>query len=421
MTVLEITSYGRNTLRRLRQEARIVDRTLLPELAPAYERDPFAPTPTLVTGDLPNITLDDLVGISPLPAAAALHALQDVVAILEAMHDGGLVHADLRPATVFILPDGRAALARSDGAKPVPAKDRGRGRRADAHSFAVLAFELLTGVHPLAPTDAASMAGSHVLLPGPAATAIKRALSISEKRRPLPHALMAALDAIPAEDWPSNGLHRPAPLRKVEQSAVITHTITPRKRPDPSPLAPIELAPMELAPVEVRILPPPVRRSRFRRLLGPVVLLLGLTTVFTGGAAGTSLLFAPTPSSGDPSAEPPHVRRISLSVTPPQALCPYAALHITATIVADGGPGELELRWRLPDGSSTADSQSLAFDGGRRVLRAAIDLTLTGHEQLIGEVIAVVGPAGVRASAPIRYLCRSAVEKDRGKDRARST
>ncbi len=117
MTVLEITSYGRNTLRRLRHEARIVDRTLLPELAPAYELDPFAPTPTLVTGDLPDITLDDLVSISPLPAAAALHALHDVAAILEVMHDGGLVHGDLRPATVFILPDGRAALARSDGAE----------------------------------------------------------------------------------------------------------------------------------------------------------------------------------------------------------------------------------------------------------------------------------------------------------------
>ncbi len=267
------------------------------------------------------------------------------------------------------------------------------------------------------------MVSSHPLLPGPAATAIKRALSISERRRPLPHALMAALDAIPAEDWPSNGLHRPAPLPKVERSAVITHTITPLKRPDPRVSrrqpAPIEPAPMELAPVEVRILPPPVKRSRVRRFVGPFVLLLGLTTVFTGGAAGTSLLFAPAPSSGDPSAEPPHVRRISLSVTPPQALCPYAALHITATIVADGGPGELELQWRLPDGS-TADSQSLAFDGGRRVLRAAIDLTLTGHEQLIGKVVAVVGPAGARASAPIRYLCRSAVEKDKGKDRSSS-
>lgn len=418
MTVLEIASYGRNTLRRLRQEARIIDPTLLPALAPAYELDPFAPTPTLVAGNLPNITLDDLISISPLPAAAVLHALHDVAATLEAMHDGGLVHGDLRPATVFILPGGRAALARPDGAKPEPGTDRAPGRRADAHDFAILAFELLTGVHPLATPDAVSMTSSLPTLPGRAATVIELALTIDEMRRPLPHALMAALDAIPAEDWPTNGLHRPTPLPKLRRSAVITHPITPPKRPDPPLLAPIELAPMELAPVEVRI-PPPVKRSRFRRLLGPVVLLLGLTTVFTGGAAGASLLFAPTPSSGDPVAEPPHVRRISLSVTPPQALCPYAALHITASIVADGGPGELELRWRLPDGT-TAESQSLAFDGGRRVLRAAIDLTLTGREQLIGEVIAVVGPAGARASAPIRYLCRSAVKKDKGKDKDRA-
>ncbi len=422
MTVIEISSYGCNTLRRLRREARILDPALMPDLTPAYEIDRFAVTPTLMTGDLPDITLDDLVSISPLPAAAGLHALHDVAATLEALHDSGLAHGDVRPSTVLVLPDGRAALARPEAART--AADRRPNLLDDAHDFAVLAFEVLTGVHPLSPGNAVSLAESLPALPRPAAHVLELALTIDAQRRPLPHALMVALDAIPAEDWPTNGLHRPPPPPPVPPPAVTVATV-PRPKPQaPARLAPpIELAPaeglpvaerpVEPGPVEVRMVPPRVKRSLLRRVLGPFVILLGLTTVFSGGAAGAGLLFAPSPSAGDPVSAPPHVRRVALSVTPPQALCPYAALHITATIVADGGPGQLELRWRLPDGT-TADTESFAVDGGRRVLRAAIDLTLTGREQLRGEVVAVVN--GARASAPIRYLCPGADTKQ--KDRS---
>ncbi|WP_322937734.1 serine/threonine-protein kinase [Nocardioides bizhenqiangii] len=430
MTVLEMSHYGCNTLRRLRREARLIDPTWTPDLAPAFEIDRCAATPTLMTGDLPDLTLDDLVSISPLPAAAALHALRDVAATLEAMHDRGLAHGDVRPSTVFILPDGRSALARPRAA------DREPDRPTDAHDFAVLAFELLTGVHPLLPRDAVAMASSLPMLPRAAADVLELTLTIDPDRRPLPHALMVALDAIPAEDWPTNGLHRPPSQPPAPAPVATTPPLSPPERPAPARLAPpVEPAsaepppaeeppaderpvpdrPVGPRPIEVRIVPPPVRRSLFRRILGPFVIFLGLTTVFTGGAAGAWLLFAPSPSASDPAADPPHVRRISLSVTPPQALCPYAALHVTATIVADGGPGDLELRWRLPDGSD-ADPQSFTVDGGRTVLRAAIDLTLTGREQLIGEVVAVVN--GARASAPIRYLCPGAVDDQRDRSRA---
>lgn len=420
MTVIEISSYGCNTLRRLRREARILDPALLPDLTPAYEIDRFAVTPTLMSGDLPDVTLDDLVSISPLPAAAALHALHDVAATLEALHDSGLAHGDVRPSTVLVLPDGRAALARSDAAR-APA-DPPPNRLDDAHDFAVLAFEVLTGVHPLTPGNAVALADSLPALPRSAAHVLELALTIDAGRRPLPHALMVALDAIPAEDWPTNGLHRPPPPPVLPPA--VTATTVPRPKPaEPARLAPpMDLAPSEESPaaersveprpVEVRVVPPPVKRSLLRRVLGPFVILIGLTTVFSGGAAGAWLLFAPSPSAGDPAAAPPHVRRVALSVTPPRALCPYAALHITATIVADGGPGQLELRWRLPDGS-TANTESFAVDGGRRVLRAAVDLTLTGRERLLGDVVAVVN--GARASAPIRYLCpgADAKQKDR--------
>ncbi len=445
MTPLVITSYGRNTLRRLRSELRIIDPSAAPRLAAAWELDPVSPTPTLLDDDLPDLSLADLVAVSALPAAAVLCALHDVAATLEAVHDSGLAHGDLRASTVYVLPDGRAALAQPDAPRVLKRNGRGRARQDDSHAFAVLAAELLT-----AP-------------PVAAATVLEDALQVDVGRRPVPRALMEALDEIPAEDWPSNNLQRRATERLATQPITqpinrpinrpiagspvdLSGATIPRPRvaaapvirlgswPDSmpatfsAPAAPAAAVAAVAAPSPGRFIPdgveerqrqrPPRReRSVFQRVMEPLVVLLGLATVFTGGAAGASLLFAPTPPSGDPAAEPPHVRRISLSVTPPQALCPYAALHITATIVADGGPGELELRWRLPDGI-TAQPQSLAFDGGRRVLRTAIDLTLTGREQLLGEVIAVVSPAGARASAPIRYLCRSTVKKDKDRSSA---
>ena len=150
-----------------------------------------------MTGDLSDITLDDLVSISPLPAAAALHALHDVAATLEAIHDSGLVHGDLRPSTSSSSPTaGRARPARG---RPPPANGR-RSRQDDAHEFAVLAFEVLTGPLDLAgPRWCWRTRGRECA-----------ALTIDAGRRPFPHALMVALDAIPAEDWPTNGLHRPA-------------------------------------------------------------------------------------------------------------------------------------------------------------------------------------------------------------------
>ncbi|RHW28261.1 hypothetical protein D0Z08_04575 [Nocardioides immobilis] len=402
MTVLEITTYGRNTLRRLRREARIVDPSLVPGLAPAYEIDRLSPTPVLVTEDLPDITLDDLVSMSPLPAAAALHALQDVAATLEAMHANGVVHGDLRPSTVFILPDGRAALARPDTAPPVTEEALGAARLVDAHAFAILAFELLTGVHPLAPPDAVAMTSSLPVLPRSAATVLELALTLDGGRRPLPHAVMAALDAIPPEEWPTNHLRRPprplAPPIAVPSLRVQT---IPRPKPEPP-----EQQEQPEPPVPATVVETP-SRSLFRRVLGPLVITLGLLTVAAGGGAGAWLLFTPDASADDPAAAPPlQVRRVALSVTPPQAHCPRAALRLTATVVADGGPGRLELEWRLPDGS-TADPHSFLVDGGRTRLRAALDVTLTGTNQLRGKVVAVVvGHDGARATAPIRYLCR---------------
>ncbi|KAA1419392.1 hypothetical protein F0U44_13230 [Nocardioides humilatus] len=429
MTVLEITNYGRNTLRRLRLEARILDASLQPRLAPAYELDPNAPTATLVTELLPDLTLDDLVSISPLPAAAALHALRDVAATLHAMHECGLVHGALRPAGVFILPDGRAALARPDAVPEGAGATRQAAVWADSYGFAVLAFELLTGIHPLDLTNGSAMTPSLASLPPRAATVLKRALTTTPARRPLPLELIGALEAIPAERWASNHLKQtPAhplappldalptpPAPAVEPPVDAVPEVQPLAPPDPMPVvSPEEVVaapegpPSREAPALVAvavIAPAPRKRSVFRRIVAIFTGLVALLTVLTGGAAGAWLLFSPATAT-DPMPGPPQVERMALSITPPQANCPRAAMHLSATIVTDGGEGPLVVRWVLPDGT-VADTQSLMAMEGQRVLRTSFDLRLSGRREIVGRVRATVTPTNTQASVPLRYLCAS--------------
>lgn len=436
MTVLEITNYGRNTLRRLRLEARIVNAGLQPGLAPAYELDPIAPTATLVTELLPDITLDDLVSVSPLPAAAALHALRDVAGTLHAMHECGLVHGALRPAGVLILPDGRAALARPDRAPAATGTSRKAAVLADSYGFAVLTFELLTGIHPLDAADRAAMTASLGMLPPRAATVLKRALTTTPARRPMPLELVGALEAVPAERWSSNRLRQqqvhplappltpapasdpPPPEPPVARTVPEVRPVQPLAPPDPLPFvapaepeevvaAPAGPAREVLLPVTARVGAPRPRRSLLRRVVSVVTGLVGLMTVLAGGGAGAWLLFAPPSDGADPLPGPPQVQRMALSITPPQANCPRATLHVSATIVTDGGQGPLVVRWQLPDGT-IADTQALTADEGQTTLRTSFDLYLSGRREIVGRVTAYVSPADARASVPLRYLCAGA-------------
>jgi len=277
-------------------------------------------------------------------------------------------------------------------------------------------------VHPLERSNARSLVTAVCDLPARAARVLDRALTSDPDRRPLPLELMASLDAIPPEEWPSNRLRRTTQEPEVEMPVVEMPVVEEPVVEEPVVGGPVvETVVVEPEPpaprAVVRIVPPRTKRSLVRRIVGPFVILLGLATVLAGGAGGAWLLFTPGPSESDEAAAPPQVRRVSISVTPPQAQCPRASLHFAATIVTDGAAGDVEVRWRLPDGS-TAETESFSLDAGQTVFRAALDLTLTGADQLRGNVVAVVSPAGAQGSVPIRYLCPSA-KKDR-KDQARS-
>jgi eukaryotic-like serine/threonine-protein kinase len=368
--------------------------------------------PSIIMEYVPGEPLDALLEQQVLTISEQLVILGDVATALETAAGKGIAHRDVKPANVFVMPDGHAklgdfGLARiatnqnvfrtatdTIGGTPAylpPEVAMGTGEpdaRSDTYSFAVMAYEMLTGRLPFVDRGIMGLIAAHAREPVPApetlldgfppkaSAALLSALAKEPERRPTSRELVAALAAVPESAWP-------AAVRQPTRGA---HARTVRVAPAPaaSPRA------------------TPVRSPRKRGL--PRRAIFAAAAVFVAGLVG--LLVVLLVGVGASKPDPLAVSAVSVRASTGAGTCPRATWTFTADIALNGSPGTLKLRWLRPDGVPTTQ-QTLPVASGERTARVELRFAVTGSRSLQGAAsLQVLDPPQRRASsAVINYTC----------------
>ncbi|MEU3633698.1 Stk1 family PASTA domain-containing Ser/Thr kinase [Streptomyces fradiae] len=194
---------------------------------------------------LGSVLAADIRQYGAMPADKALKVTADVLAALEASHEMGLVHRDIKPGNVMMtkrdvvkVMDFGIARAMQSGVtsmtqtgmvvgtpqylSPEQALGRGVDARSDLYSVGIMLFQLLTGRLPFDADSPLAIAYAHVQEEPPAPSSVNRAVT------PAMDALVArALRKNPNERFPSAAAMRDECLRVLSAGQAGAPVIVP--------------------------------------------------------------------------------------------------------------------------------------------------------------------------------------------------
>lgn len=249
-------------LARFRNEARLAARLAHGNIAQVYDFGESDETAYIVMELVQGTSVADLTSRGALPPRQVAELVDQAAAGLEAAHDEGMVHRDVKPANMLLTRKGVVKLtdfgiARALGEAKVTRTGEVLGTvhylspeaavgleadpQSDVYSLAVVAYELLAGRRPFHADSAVSLALLHVnepppplppSVPPPVAAAVMHGLAKDPDRRPrgtvaFARALRAAADVVPGPP-PMSAAHQAA--RPAPQPA---STATPPPQPQP--------------------------------------------------------------------------------------------------------------------------------------------------------------------------------------------
>ena len=183
---------------RFQQEARSVARLKHPNILEVFDFGYEGGLAYLVLELVEGGTLSDRVG-TPMDLRQAVHTLEQLAGALDHAHANGILHRDIKPSNILLHKDGTPVLAdfglarmagsmrrlTSSGTvmgtpeymSPEQAADETIGPASDIYSFAVVAYEMLTGRVPFGADTPAAVLLSHVTKPMPATRELRGELS----------------------------------------------------------------------------------------------------------------------------------------------------------------------------------------------------------------------------------------------------
>ena len=179
---------------RFRQEAQAAARMTHPTIVRVYDAGEQTvqdangdeiQLPFIVMEHVDGTLLRDLVAKGPVPAPEAVRIVDGILTALEYSHRAGVVHRDIKPGNVMVLPSGQVkvmdfgiARAISDSSatiaqtsailgtaqyfSPEQAKGEPLDARTDLYSTGVVLYELLTGKPPFQSDSAVAVAYQHL-------------------------------------------------------------------------------------------------------------------------------------------------------------------------------------------------------------------------------------------------------------------
>jgi Tol biopolymer transport system component/tRNA A-37 threonylcarbamoyl transferase component Bud32 len=276
----EHLSQDPDRLARFEREARTLAQLSHPNIAGIHGLEVHEGSRFLVLEYVEGQTLADRLERGPIPVDDALELAVQVAEALEAAHEKGVIHRDLKPGNVMVTPDGVAkvldfGLARTGDAPPSssnvgmsldsptitspmpihsptipgaimgsagymsPEQARGRAvdKRSDIFSFGCVLFEMLTGARPFVGDTVADVLGATLhkeldlsLLPANTPLRVRELLAscLAKDRKNRLHdigdARIALRRAIDGREWLTDGA-AVAPARPVRSRAGLVAAI----------------------------------------------------------------------------------------------------------------------------------------------------------------------------------------------------
>jgi serine/threonine protein kinase len=180
--------------RRFDIEARAAARLVHPNVVTVYDCGEDGDVPYLVMERLPGRTLRDELADGPMPVGRACELAAEILAALQAAHDAGILHRDVKPGNVLLTDDGHAKVTDFGIAKLTEAADRTlttellatpvylaperfggapATRRSDLYSVGVVLYEALAGQRPFEGRSAAEVFGAMQRGDAPPLTAVR--------------------------------------------------------------------------------------------------------------------------------------------------------------------------------------------------------------------------------------------------------